>query len=237
MRTNRVDVVDFHSHVLPTADHGSSSLEISLSQLKRALAKGITRVIATPHFYPMNDDVESFLKRRATAYELLASALTPELPSIKVGAEVMVCDGIDHLPGIEKLFINGTQTILVELPLAEFQPEYAASVYRLTSQGIKVVLAHPERYDPEAVSAMLDSGVLLQCNASSLVKLGKFKKIWPWIAGRHIIAMGSDIHKTKYSVYNDFVKATVKLDNYIDFIKEQSDVVWNEAKFGLDEYL
>ena len=234
MRTNIIDVVDFHSHILPTADHGSSSLDVSLSQLKKASAKGITRVIATPHFYPMKDDVDSFLQRRKIAYDLLAGVVSPEMPSIKVGAEVMICNGIDHMPGIEKLFINGTQTILVELPPAEFQPEYATSVYRLASQGVKVVLAHPERYHSEDVAAMLDSGALLQCNASILAKIGKAKKIWPWIAGRHIVAMGSDIHKAKYSVYNDFVKAKAKLDNYLDFIKEQSDAVWNEAKFGLD---
>ena len=47
-----LDIVDFHAHVLPCADHGSSSVSTSLSQLSYAKGAGVKRIIATPHFYP-----------------------------------------------------------------------------------------------------------------------------------------------------------------------------------------
>ena len=61
MKLNK-DLVDFHAHILPEADHGSSSLEMSLWQLASAKRYGVTRIIATPHFYPHVHTVESLLK-------------------------------------------------------------------------------------------------------------------------------------------------------------------------------
>ena len=61
-----MDIVDFHSHILPEADHGSSSVEESLEQLNLALKRCVTRIVATPHFYPNHDSPERFLRRRAS---------------------------------------------------------------------------------------------------------------------------------------------------------------------------
>ena len=36
MDNKKIDLVDFHSHILPRADHGSDSVETSLKQLKLA---------------------------------------------------------------------------------------------------------------------------------------------------------------------------------------------------------
>ena len=234
MSTIATDIVDFHAHILPTADHGSASLDVSLLQLKKADAYGIKRIVATPHFYPMKEDLDSFLKRRRVAYDMLMGGLDSDAPCIKIGAEVTICDGIDRLPRIDKLFINGTQTVLVELPPVEFQYEFAASVYRLTSSGINVVLAHPERYESYAVNAMIESGALLQCNASAIVRGFKIRRALPWIANKSVVAIGSDIHGMNFSAYKDFVKATKKLDDYVHFIKEYSDSIWNIAEFGLN---
>ena len=44
------DVVDFHTHILPGADHGSDSVETTLRQLEFARDAGVKRLIATSHF-------------------------------------------------------------------------------------------------------------------------------------------------------------------------------------------
>ena len=63
MKNKDIDIIDFHSHILPGADHGSSSVETSLAQLNSAKNAGVTRLIATPHFYPHRHTLEKFLAR------------------------------------------------------------------------------------------------------------------------------------------------------------------------------
>ena len=60
-------MIDFHAHILPGADHGSDGLETSKAQLGCLFKEGITRVVATPHFYPQRHSVDTFLERRDRA--------------------------------------------------------------------------------------------------------------------------------------------------------------------------
>ena len=62
---------DFHSHILPEIDDGSSSVEESLAMLQAERDQGIQSVVATPHFYAHHDSPERFLKRRAAARQRL----------------------------------------------------------------------------------------------------------------------------------------------------------------------
>ena len=234
MAKARLDIVDFHSHILPCADHGSSSLDTTLYQLKQAARNSVKRIIATPHFYPMNDDVSGFIERRRVAYETLLPSLGDDTPCVKLGAEVMMCTGLERLPGLERLFVNGTSTLLIELPLSGFQSEYADSALRLVEQGVSVILAHPERYSGYAVEAMLESGVKLQCNAYTLARRSKLKTVIPWLASEHIVALGSDIHQSDSSAYKNFAKAIVRLGDYAERIQTYTDDVWNLAKSSIE---
>ena len=42
--------IDFHTHILPGMDDGSSSIEESLAMLQAEGDAGIERVVFTPHF-------------------------------------------------------------------------------------------------------------------------------------------------------------------------------------------
>ena len=77
---------DFHSHILPGIDDGSDSLETSLAMLRMEAEQGISRVVATPHFYPRYDSPEHFLKRRAEAEAVLREAMRkePGLPELSI---------------------------------------------------------------------------------------------------------------------------------------------------------
>ena len=110
---NHNEIVDFHAHILPGADHGSDSVETSLKQLTLAKNASVNTIIATPHFYPHVHSVEEFLKIRNQAYISLESAKEADMPKIILGAEVLLCVGIDRLAGIDKLCIEGTKTILI----------------------------------------------------------------------------------------------------------------------------
>ena len=203
-----IDIVDFHAHILPCADHGSNSVSTSLKQLKYAKEQGVNRIIATPHFYPHRHTLDMFLKRRAHAYEELASELTPDLPEIKLGAEVLLCEGLENFSGVEELCIIGTKTLLLELPFSDFRNEYADTASELMRRGIDIVLAHVDRYPRESIERMLDVGVTkFQLNASSLAKMFKKKHLLEWVNQGLVVALGSDIHNEDKSAYKKFRKA------------------------------
>ena len=121
MDNRKIDVVDFHAHILPGADHGSDSIETSIKQLKLAAGEGVTRIIATPHFYPHRHTLDKFLEKRAACAKVLLDACDGTLPEVKLGAEVLLCPGLDKIQGLEKLCLSGTKYLLLELPFSDFR--------------------------------------------------------------------------------------------------------------------
>ena len=225
--------VDFHSHILPKVDHGSDSLETSLHQLALAKKNGVKRVVATSHFYPSAHSVDGFVKKRNEAYLLLSEHLN-DMPEVRLGAEVLICAGIDHLPGIEKLFINGTNTLLLELPFSGYSNECTMAVKKMVMDGVDVVLAHADRYSPRIIEELLPFGVKIQLNASSLVGFGKLKNkhLFKWFAQNKVVALGSDIHGKDSSAYRKLVKAYSNIGSYAEFVSRESDARWNASKPG-----
>ncbi len=205
------DIIDFHSHVLPRADHGSSSVDTSLCQISMARQSGVSCVMATPHFYPADEDVSRFLERRARAYTHLASALNESSPKIIVGAEVLICDNLESLPRLKELCIEGTNTILLELPFSDFDKKYRVSVGALIKQGINVVLAHADRYDRDNINSLVSVGAKIQLNANSFARLVVKKHLYEWIDAGLVVGLGSDIHGTDKKAYKNFTAAIRKI--------------------------
>ena len=222
--------IDFHSHILPGVDHGSSSMETTLFQLKSAKAAGVNRIISTSHFYPNAHNVESFLQKREKAFLKLLSC-DEELPDVRLGAEVLICVGIENLPGIENLFIRGTRTLLLELPfVSSLDSSYYSTVERLLAKEIDVVIAHADRYNPAIVDKMISLGTRLQLNASSLVGFLRPKKhILNWINNKCVVGIGSDIHGADKNAYPIFVRGIKKLGAGFEYIHKESELIWNES--------
>ena len=202
---------DFHAHVLPNADHGSSSLETSLSQLNLAASHGVDSIIATPHFYPDRHTVDGFLKLRDASYENLAANISDGMPKIFKGAEVLICDGIERLEGIDKLCIQGTNILLLELPFSVYKSGYRDSVIRLIKNGFRVVLAHVDRYEADSIESLAEVGALMQLNASALTSLRIKPKIKDWLKYGAVVALGSDIHGADKQAYKRFEKARKRI--------------------------
>lgn len=225
-----MNVCDFHAHILPNADHGSSSVETSLSQLRLAADAGVTRIIATPHFYPHMHSVESYIENRNCAYRRLMSNICEGMPEIRLGAEVLLCPNMARLPGIEKLAIYGTKTLLIELPFNDFGREYIHSVEGLLFAGYDVVLAHADRYESKNIEAMLDLGVSLQLNASAITKFFRRWAVSDWLKRGVVSAIGSDIHGADAIAYKEFLRAQSRSGKAISDIILRSDKVWNSSK-------
>ena len=221
-------IVDFHSHILPEVDHGSDSVETSVFQIECAKRQGINKIIATPHFYPHQHNVDEFIKRRDSAYLKLRPYISDV--RIKLGAEVLLYPGLENMSGLDKLCVYQTNTLLLELPFTPLSDEHYESVAAIKSMGIDVVLAHPDRYFVDTIERMILLGVRLQLNASSLIGFKKNKKAYlRWIEEGNVVALGSDIHGKDKRAYKRLAKCYKNLKGNADVITRESNRVWNKA--------
>ena len=222
-------IIDFHSHILPGVDHGSDSIAVSRRQIILASRFGIDRIVATSHFYPHSRSATSFLERRERAFVDLKNAVGDTDVKLALGAEVLMCNSIENLPYISELCIQGTKTMLLELPFSDFQSSYCHSIYNLCSSGYTVVMAHAERYDKSWINEALEAGARLQLNAEAFSPF-KIKRIVPWLESGDVVAIGSDIHGADASAYKAFLRANKKIYSIAPQIVSFSDNLWENIK-------
>ncbi len=225
------DVADFHSHILPGADHGSYTVETSLAQLRSAQKNSVKRILATPHFYPNLHTISHFIANRSFAVQLLKNAVTADMPKFKIGAEVLLCEGLERHPELDRLCFDGTRHIMIELPFVDVSDEHVKTLEALMNMGYNVILAHADRYPKKYIEELIGIGVKnLQINAYSLATVFKRKHLYRWIEKGLVKMLGSDIHGDTPMAYKYFVNAQRKLSDYILQIKESSDKIWDEIK-------
>lgn len=199
--------IDFHAHILPEVDHGSSSIESSRKQLKLAKEIGVNLIVATPHFYPDQTRLETFLKKREKAY----SEMQPVFKEFKIesmlGAEVALCEGLENLEGLEKLCIEGTSLMLLELPFRAMTERLLNTIYEIKAAGITPVLAHINRYSRSCVIPALELGCAAQVNAEAIVKFATRRRFTYCVDDNVVQAIGSDAHEDREKAYFSFDKA------------------------------
>lgn len=187
--------LDYHAHILPGCDHGSDCVETSLKQLGMASAVGIKTVCATPHFYPHKESIESFLHRRGQTAQVLQQHITDGMPAVQLGAEVLICDGMERLDGLSRLCRGETNELLLEMPFYQWPESIWDTLYSLCErQDIKIILAHAERYSPEAIEQLIRDNVPLQLNAECLTRPLQRRRYLNWIKNGSVKYLGSDIH-------------------------------------------
>lgn len=187
--------LDYHAHILPGCDHGSDGLATSLKQLQKAKKAGIQTIIATPHFYPHKERIGSFLARRQQTCELLMQNRLPGMPEVYLGAEVLICEGMEKMEGLGALCRQGTRELLLEMPFYKWPESIWDTLYGLLDrEDIQVVIAHADRYPPEDIQVLIKEGVPLQLNAVCLTKLLRRGRYLNWIQKGYVQYLGSDIH-------------------------------------------
>lgn len=195
-KNSKIDLtLDYHAHVLPGCDHGSDSVETSRKQLAMAAAARVRTVCATPHFYPHKESIPSFLQRREASARLLRENLTADAPQLQLGAEVLICDGMERLDGLPRLCRSETNELLLEMPFYQWPEAIWDTLYALCERrDIKIVLAHAERYPPEAIEQLIRDNVALQLNSECLTRPLHRKRYLTWIKNGSVKYLGSDIH-------------------------------------------
>lgn len=220
---NKPILTDFHSHILPGADHGSTCDEVSKEQLELLNSVKIGRVVATPHFYPNEHNIDSFLKRRDAAEARLKKINDNSDISVLIGAEVLVCERLEAMPGLEKLCVKGTKTILLEMPMTRWSSGLLETVDEIFRGDMIPVMAHIDRYPPKDVDALFEIGVKAQLNVGSVCRVFGKSNIKRWVESGQVVALGTDLHGPDKRACANFVKACGILGDHIDQIMAETD--------------
>ena len=166
--------VDFHSHVIPGIDDGSSSLEESLKMLQLWIDMGFKKIIASPHvitaLYPNTKDIIL-----SQMYHLKEVIHDKKLPiEFEATAEYRLdFEFLERMEKGELIPFGRGNFILIELPFQKPAFSIEEIIFEIETTGYQPILAHPERYlylsaDFKKYQAMKDRGLLFQLNANSL---------------------------------------------------------------------
>lgn len=195
-------LTDFHSHILPQIDDGSTGVAESMEMLRLEKAQGIRHVIATPHFYPHKNTPERFLKKRNEARSRLMEAMSgqTDLPVISTGAEVAFFLGISDSDALGALAIGESPYVLIEMPYSPWtKPMYQELENIYLKQGLIPIIAHIDRYlrpfhslgDFQTLSGL---PVLVQANADFFLNRYTAGKALGLLKKDRIQLLGSDCH-------------------------------------------
>lgn len=195
-------IVDLHCHILPAVDDGPRSLPDALALAHMLVDEGITDVVATPHMLGRFDGTNSGQEIRNAVVTLQRAIIETQIPlTIHAGGEVRLDERIGKLLSTDKILPLGDARthLLLELP-TDLMIDPTMIIPMTQSLGLKVILAHVERYDairrdPKVVAALLSAGIWLQVNASSLVEDSEESDAaWRWLAAGQIAVVASDAH-------------------------------------------
>jgi protein-tyrosine phosphatase len=199
------ECVDIHCHCLPCVDDGPDSQIQALALCRALVADGITTVVATPHqlgrYHGRNEGPEI----RQAVSALQRSLMVEDIPlEILTGGDVRIDERIGRLLASgHVLTLEETSYLLLQLPSESFIDPLPLLV-RLASQGIRPIIAHPERNRfvtsrPDVVQGWLDAGAALQLTSGSFA--GDFGPIaergaWFWLENGQAALVASDAHST-----------------------------------------
>lgn len=223
---------DYHCHILPALDDGAKDVQMSLAMIEMMRHQGVERIIATPHFYAHREkSVEDFLVKRQAAFERIREQAA--VSNIILGAEVLLEHGISEWKDVEKLAVQGTDWILLELPYRRYEQWMEEEIYHIsTAYHLKVVLAHIHRYlhaySKEEMCRILKMSEVLQINNEAFESFSQRNFVKSLIKDGYTLLFGSDAHNLteRKPNWNVIVKKCKKE------IIEQSDAFLKEPERG-----
>lgn len=210
-------LTDYHCHVLPGIDDGAETPEISEKMLDLMRLQGVGRIVLTPHFYPHRESsVEDFLRKRADAFAKISHRTEFEF---HLGAEIAIERGFSEISRIERLAIEGTNLMLLELPFSGYGRWVPDEIHNLTcGTHLVPVLAHIHRYigiyTKSQIDEILSSDAVFQVNTEAFANFRERRFVKKLIRSGVRIVFGSDAHdlvdrKPDFDLLKRNVKAEV----------------------------
>jgi protein-tyrosine phosphatase len=198
-------MVDMHSHVLPGIDDGAQNPQESIVLIKRMMALGIKKIIATPHI--MADYYRNTPETINAALALLKAELVKENIDIEVqaAAEHYFDETFEARVNEKKLMPMGDNYVLFEFSFINQPPNAIPVIQKLKDLGYKPILAHPERYpymDIDQFRTLHAWGLNFQLNTISLTGYygRESKKIAEELIDNQMIDfISSDMHHPRHA--------------------------------------
>lgn len=231
-------MIDIHTHLIPNVDDGSKSVEDTVEIFKEAENAGFTDIILTSHY--MTNYYETKKEDLVFWKENLQKVLDIKNINLSLhsGMEIYISEKVDELIKEEKLLtLANSKYILMELPMVTTINYLDYVIYFLQSVGLKLIIAHPERYravqeNPDLVNSYVEKGCLMQCNYGSI--LGNYgkeaKNTIKYLLKKDLVHfVATDCHK-KGGIYLEVPKAIKKIEKIIGPQKTYKITTLNEQK-------
>lgn len=186
MRAEPGGLTDLHCHLLPGIDDGSKSLETTCQLFRFEYNSGVRQIALTSHFNCENQSLDDFLERRRNSWEQVKEAMSGDEffandLRVKLGAEVYYSPNLREV-NVRELCIEGTNVLLLELPVDRMPLYLKETLYHIQAYGITLMIAHIERYayimkDLPVLCDWIDQGIYTQINAASLLRKDREAKL------------------------------------------------------------
>ncbi|MCF6168243.1 CpsB/CapC family capsule biosynthesis tyrosine phosphatase [Lutibacter sp.] len=227
------EFVDIHSHLLPSIDDGSKSMDETIALLIKMHSFGIQNFITTPHIMEgVWENAKDTILPKLTAVkkELIARNLTDI--SIHAAAEYMLDSNFNILLEQRQLLPLKENKILVEMSYINPPVNLYEILFNIQIAGYQPVLAHPERYlffhkKYKEYSKLKEAGCLFQLNLLSLSNYyGKdtHKIALQLLKDNLIDFVGTDTHNKRHLSYLE------SIDNP-KILKLIAPIIKNNAEF------
>lgn len=196
-------MTDFHSHILPGIDDGAQNLDTAVKMLDMEADSGVHTIVATPHFYLSQQNLQDFAENRLAAYEKLLPYARERDIRIICGAEVYYTPSLIDVD-LSQLCIGSTRYMMIELPYTKLTESFIRSFHSFLgniSSEITPILAHAERYlsftDENSLYEVMNADMLVQLNCGSFKPFSSQLKFMLGLL-KHDMAhlLGTDCHNT-----------------------------------------
>ena len=211
------DSVDIHNHILPGIDDGAKDVNESLELINGMKNLGYKKIIATPHIY--NKLYENNRESITNSYNLIKNKLPKDI-EFEFSAEYMLDNIFINKIDDEKLLTINKKYILVETGFISKPIFFDEATLKLSSNGYKIILAHPERYpyaqDIKTIKSFRNKGIFIQMNLLSICGYygNKIKKISnEFINNKLVDFIGTDIHNYNQLNYIKNAKINSNIEN------------------------
>jgi len=220
--------VDIHSHLIPSIDDGSQSMEESILLIKALIKQGYSKIITTPHimFDSYGNTKNSILQG---VNDLRREISTQELDIvIEAGAEYYLDEGFLPLIKRNELLLISNKYLLFETSYTHKPLQLEDIIFEILAAGYIPLLAHPERYryiknPKEEYTTLKKLGVEFQVNLNSFNGYyGSQAKKNALFLSKHgmIDFLGSDVHNIKQVenlsyIFNSYEYKEIFRDNSI----------------------
>lgn len=194
-------MVDLHCHILPALDDGARDLEDSVGMARQAQEDGIALICATPHIRHDHDVNIDELAPRVAALEV--ELVRRDLPVRVVAGGEVAQSAAEALSAetLRRVSLGGGGWLLLEPAPGPLAGELERLVERLHGEGLRTVIAHPERHAgedfEERLAALTALGCLIQWTAAFVARAAPGDLVLRLAREGLVDLLGSDSHSSR----------------------------------------